>query len=54
MSDEEEEDYTFPPVDLSCHCCRRHPCECERQLEQLRENSRRLAELDVDNEPMCG
>ena len=33
---DEDEDYTFPPVDLSCHLCRRHPCECEKLLRQCK------------------
>jgi hypothetical protein len=33
---DDNEEVTYPPVDLSCVCCRRHPCECEALLARLK------------------
>ena len=52
----EEEEYTSPPVDCSCHLCRSYPCRCEELLQSLKAGRYVLEEEEgeeEENEEYC-
>lgn len=36
LMDAENEEDSFPQVDLSCHLCRHNPCECDKLMRRLK------------------
>ena len=46
LDDQSSEADPLPPVDLSCHLCRRNPCECQELERHVRENGLALNNLD--------